>query len=227
MQETPERRVQSLGWEDPLEEEMATHSSILPGKSRRQRSLEGYSPRGHKESYATERLNSTGATRTHRHQGGNDGALDYLQWQLNPKLSTSNPCALWSPFTPISVESQALGLGHIFLLYLSFLLAALGTHRILVPRPGIELRPSAVKHRALTTRPPKKFLAETFLILSSMELLGCSVQGVGSVWTDRALAEKGNLIIPIIWGLYTSFPLKLHPDPGALEEFLTKWNRTE
>ena len=28
MQET---WVQSLGWEDPLEEEMATHSSILPG----------------------------------------------------------------------------------------------------------------------------------------------------------------------------------------------------
>ena len=24
-----ETRVQSLGWEDPLEEEMATHSSIL------------------------------------------------------------------------------------------------------------------------------------------------------------------------------------------------------
>ena len=24
-------RVQSLGWEDPLEEEMATHSSILAG----------------------------------------------------------------------------------------------------------------------------------------------------------------------------------------------------
>ena len=29
MQET---QVQSLGWEDPLEEEMATHSSILDGK---------------------------------------------------------------------------------------------------------------------------------------------------------------------------------------------------
>ena len=29
MQETEETRVQSLGWEDPLEEEMATHSSIL------------------------------------------------------------------------------------------------------------------------------------------------------------------------------------------------------
>ena len=29
MEETQETRIQSLGWEDPLEEEMATHSSIL------------------------------------------------------------------------------------------------------------------------------------------------------------------------------------------------------
>ena len=29
MQETKEMWVQSLGWEDPLEEGMATHSSIL------------------------------------------------------------------------------------------------------------------------------------------------------------------------------------------------------
>ena len=29
MQETQEMWVQSLGWEDPLEEEMATYSSIL------------------------------------------------------------------------------------------------------------------------------------------------------------------------------------------------------
>ena len=43
-------RVQSLGWEDPLEKEMATHSSILPGKSHGWRSLVGYSPRGCKES---------------------------------------------------------------------------------------------------------------------------------------------------------------------------------
>ena len=31
--------VQSLGQEDPLEKEMATHSSILPGKFHGQRSL--------------------------------------------------------------------------------------------------------------------------------------------------------------------------------------------
>ena len=29
MQETQEERIQPQGWEDPLEEEMATHSSIL------------------------------------------------------------------------------------------------------------------------------------------------------------------------------------------------------
>ena len=44
MLETQERNVQSLGWEDPLEEGMATHSSILAGKSHGQESLEGYIP---------------------------------------------------------------------------------------------------------------------------------------------------------------------------------------
>ena len=53
-QETEETWVQSLGWEDPLEEGMATHTCILPGESRGQRSLEGYSPWGHKESDTTE-----------------------------------------------------------------------------------------------------------------------------------------------------------------------------
>ena len=41
-----ETRVRSLGQEDRLEEEMATHSSILPGKSHGQRTLAGYSPSG-------------------------------------------------------------------------------------------------------------------------------------------------------------------------------------
>ena len=36
-----ETRVRSLGWEDPLEKEMATHSSILPGKSHGWRNLVG------------------------------------------------------------------------------------------------------------------------------------------------------------------------------------------
>ena len=32
MQETQEMQVQSLGWEDPLQSEMATHSSTLAWK---------------------------------------------------------------------------------------------------------------------------------------------------------------------------------------------------
>ena len=37
--------VQYLVWEDPLEKEMATHSSILAGEIPGQRSLVGYSLR--------------------------------------------------------------------------------------------------------------------------------------------------------------------------------------
>ena len=44
------------GPEDPLEEGMATHSSTLAGKPHEQRSREGYSPWGHKESYTTDGL---------------------------------------------------------------------------------------------------------------------------------------------------------------------------
>ena len=48
--------VWSLGWEDPLEKEMATHSSILAWESHGRRSLVGYSPWGCKELDTTERL---------------------------------------------------------------------------------------------------------------------------------------------------------------------------
>ena len=51
------RNVGSIsGLGNCLLEEIATHSSVLPGKFHGQRSLAGYSPEGHKESDATERL---------------------------------------------------------------------------------------------------------------------------------------------------------------------------
>ena len=54
MQET---HVTSLGREDPLEKGMARPTPFfLPGESHGQRSLAGYSPRGHKESDTTQRL---------------------------------------------------------------------------------------------------------------------------------------------------------------------------
>ena len=49
MQEIQEMWVRSLGREDPLEEEMATHSVFLPGESHGQRSLVGNSPWGRME----------------------------------------------------------------------------------------------------------------------------------------------------------------------------------
>ena len=52
MQEMKEMRVGFLGWEDPLEEGMTTHLSILAWRI--QGSLAGYSPWGHKESDTTE-----------------------------------------------------------------------------------------------------------------------------------------------------------------------------
>ena len=47
--------VQSLGWEDPLEEAWQPTTVFLPG----QRSLVGYSPWGCKELDMTERLSTT------------------------------------------------------------------------------------------------------------------------------------------------------------------------
>ena len=43
-----EMQVQSLDWEDPLEEKMQPTAVVLPGKCHEQRSLQGYSPRGQK-----------------------------------------------------------------------------------------------------------------------------------------------------------------------------------
>ena len=67
-----ETQVRFLGWEDPLEKEMAIHSStlawkilrkkwqpppvFLPGESHGWRSLVGYSPWGRKESDMTSRV---------------------------------------------------------------------------------------------------------------------------------------------------------------------------
>ena len=46
--------VESLGWEDPLEDSMANHSSILAWRI----PMVGYSPWGHKELDTTEQLST-------------------------------------------------------------------------------------------------------------------------------------------------------------------------
>ena len=59
MQGPHETQSLSLGWEDPLEEEMVTHSCSCLENPRGQRSLAGYSPWSpRKESDTTKRLNT-------------------------------------------------------------------------------------------------------------------------------------------------------------------------
>ena len=50
--------VQSLGWEDPPEQGMATHSSILAWRIPRTEEPGGLQSRGHRESDVTERLST-------------------------------------------------------------------------------------------------------------------------------------------------------------------------
>ena len=59
------RRPPSLGWGDPLEEGMATHSNILSRESHEQKSLAGYSPWDSKELNTTEQLSPHTHTHTH------------------------------------------------------------------------------------------------------------------------------------------------------------------
>ena len=56
MQERQETQIWSLRREDPLEEEMATHSSILAWEIPGQKSLEGYRAGGRKELDMIEQL---------------------------------------------------------------------------------------------------------------------------------------------------------------------------
>ena len=66
MWETQETQVQSLGREDPMQQEMASHSSILAWEIHGQRNLASSSPRGHKESDTTEHM-MDGWIHTHTH----------------------------------------------------------------------------------------------------------------------------------------------------------------
>ena len=85
-----EMQVGSLGCQDPLEKEMATHSSILAfllGRSRGQRNLVGYSPWGPKELDNTERLNNNNLSKdsiSRGAQGSCDLALAWLSFGTSP-----------------------------------------------------------------------------------------------------------------------------------------------
>ena len=72
--------VRSLGWEDPLEEGMATHSSIVAWRIPMDRV--GYSPQGRTESDMTERLSSSTWPRVWY-------ILVYVLWTLEKNTSSA------------------------------------------------------------------------------------------------------------------------------------------
>ena len=93
--------IQSLGWEDPFEKEMATRLLFLPGKMHRQRSLAGYSPWGHK------RVRHDWSNLTHTHMGIHMHAVSCFLAPACPPLP--NLLARVVPSSPIqSITSTSL-----------------------------------------------------------------------------------------------------------------------
>ena len=78
-----ETQVPSLGWQDPLEKEMATHSSILAGKSHGQRSLGGL------QSMGSQRVRHDWATNTtHLFIERIDAEAGHLMWRADSLKKT-------------------------------------------------------------------------------------------------------------------------------------------
>ena len=107
-------RVPSLGWEDPLEEGMATHSSILAWRIPKQRSLAGYSPWVRIELDTAEAAQHT---RMHRRsrlcaQPG-EGSLPGADRAagVGPQVQGAAPLLLPHPAFPEDHAPQAVGPG--------------------------------------------------------------------------------------------------------------------
>ena len=118
-----ESRVQSLGWEDPLGKEMATHSSILAWEIPWMEEPGGYSPWGPKEWDMTEQLTLTPVLRRGhvwvitglRASGSaNKGAQESLRssfpcWQ---RATALNPDALSQALSPHLLTTCPLSSRH-------------------------------------------------------------------------------------------------------------------
>ena len=78
-----ETRVRSLDREDPLEKEMAIHSSILAWRIHGRRSLVGYSPWGRKELDTTERLHFL---------------LSFFKWCMRPESLFKKFIGVYLPY---------------------------------------------------------------------------------------------------------------------------------
>ena len=111
MLETEERHIWSPGWKGPLEEEMATHSSILAWKVPWTEELVGYSPWGLRALDTTKRARARAYTHTHTHTctHGHVSINLYLQkrkWSESHSVMSDSlwPCGLYSPWNSLQVR---------------------------------------------------------------------------------------------------------------------------
>ena len=101
-QEMQETQVQSLGLEDPLEEGMATHSSVLAWRIPRTEETAGCSPWGCKGSDVTEQLSTHASTLRwgktagvgallFLHRGVRVGLFNTVKFEQRPEGSQAQP----------------------------------------------------------------------------------------------------------------------------------------
>ena len=156
MQETQEMWVRFLGQEDPLEEDMATHCSILAWKIPRTKEPGRLQSRGLQASDTdtTERLSTVLPCST-------DVELSYCICPLPAYTGTVKM------ITTASLLQEGLSLERRKCSTATFLKGVFwpcqAACSILVPQPGIEPRPQQWKPQILTSRPPGNSLLQIFI----------------------------------------------------------------
>ena len=103
-----ETQVWSLGWEDPLEEEMATHSSILARRILWTEDLVGHSSWGHRELNLTEQLSRSSHSNKLQMKTVWEMFLGVCLWNTVASCS----CAKLDPESLIIVKSGSVGGSH-------------------------------------------------------------------------------------------------------------------
>ena len=110
-------QVGSFGWEDPLEKDMAVHSSIHAWRTHGQRSLVGYSPWGNKQSDMIEATEHTGKSLPYTHSlrysknvllaGFSNFIKRVPQWHVGQAVQSVTP---WQkvPFVHVKAQSRNL-----------------------------------------------------------------------------------------------------------------------
>ena len=114
MQETQETRLDPWVGKIPWGRVWQLTPALLPGKSHRQRSLEGYTPMGCKESDTTEHAHARARARTHTHTHTHTHTSSlYTQFNVTVPLLWGRESFKYSGRTPLCLTVAMAFLCHI------------------------------------------------------------------------------------------------------------------